>query len=252
MKTSRFFTMIILAMSVSFTAYAQEDAAEDAAAAEESSAPEKVDMKDLEKKYWAPSDQGYTVVQDRTYSKSKKFGVSLLGGPVLMYDFHDGFNFGLAASYHFNERWGVEASFMSYSVDQSETVDQVEDLGGTLDRGKVKMYYGISGRWVPFYSKMSFLGSKIVYFDMSFGLNLGMMQYEQQTISGSESQSGVAFGFDISQTYFITPKFAFRVDYAMKFFNEEVVKFNPASPGADPGSKLSDVSSLNVGLTYYF
>ena len=111
---------------------------------------------------------------------------------------------------------------------------------------------GVSGRWVPFYSKMSFLGQGIVYFDMSFGASLGLIQYEQELISGKEDMNSVAVGFDISQTYYITPSLSIRADYAMKFFNEEIVKYNPASAGPDPGDKLSSYTIFNLGLTYLF
>lgn len=264
MNTARFFTALLLSLSLGMTAYAQD---EDAA---ESSAPEKVDMQDLEKKHWAPSDQGYTVVQDRTYSKDKKIGLTLFGGPILMYDWYEGFSFGASVSYHFNERWGIEGQFLGFSLSETGAVEEVNKLGGAINRGQVNGYVGVTGRWVPFYSKMSFMGQKIVYFDMSFGASLGMVQYEQQQCvldgagaacenfgagvgfrpGGGDKKTAIAAGFDISQTYFITPKLAFRVDYAMKFFNEEVVPFNPASGTNE--DKLSNFTTLNLGLTYLF
>lgn len=250
MITARFFAALLFILSLGVTSYAQDEASAEAAAAE-SSAPEKVDTEDLEKKYWAPSDQGYTVVQDRTYSKAGRFGVTLFAGPVLMYDWFDGFNFGVSASYHFNERWGLEAQFQTFSLDVNDAVVEVDTLGGAINRGKISNYFGVIGRWVPFYSKMSFLGQSIVYFDMSFGASLGMVQYEQEIVSGNEDVTSVAVGFDISQTYYITPSLSIRADYAMKFFNEEIVNYNPAFPGEEK-DKLSSFTTFNLGLTYLF
>lgn len=250
MITARFLTTLLLILSLGVTSYAQdEEAAAPAEAAE--SAPEKVDMQDLEKKYWAPSDQGYTVVQDRTYSKAGRFGVSVFAGPVLMYDWFDGFNFGISGSYHFNDRWGLEVQFQSFSLDVNDAVVKVSTLGGAINRGKITNYLGVSGRWVPFYSKMSFLGQGIVYFDMSFGGSLGLVQYEQEIISGNNDMNSVAVGFDISQTFYITPSLSIRADYAMKFFNEEIVNYNPLFPGKEE-DKLSSFTTFNLGLTYLF
>ena len=38
---------------------------------------DKVDISDLEQKYWAPKDTDFSVVQNRTYTKEKRFTFSL-------------------------------------------------------------------------------------------------------------------------------------------------------------------------------
>lgn len=251
----------ILTLFLMFQANAQDkDKSEDAPAA---TAPKKVDMKNIEDKYWQPSDQSYSVVQSRTYAKEKKIGVSLLGGPVLMDAWSSGFNFEGALSYYFTERWGVELQGSVYSLDDNDATKNIFELSGSPDFGRVTMFYGAVARWVPFYSKMSFMGNKVVYFDMSFGLGAGLISYDQQrqrTTSDSTrievSQTAPAIAFDVSQTYFITPKFAFRVDYKMRFFNEEIIAFNAKPSGEAIGSTLRDeltsISSLDLGVTYYF
>lgn len=230
---------------------------------EESAAqPQKVDVKNIEQKYWQPSDQSYSVVQSRTYAKEKKIGVSLLTGPVLLDSWSSGFNFDAALSYYFTERWGVEIQGSVYSTDDNETVDEIFSLSGAPDFGRVTGFYGLMARWVPFYSKMSFMGTKVVYFDMSFGFGAGLISYEQQ-LEGSapgtravEKATAPSVAFDISQTYFINPKLALRVDYKMRFFNEEILAFNVKPSGEQKGDKLRDefnnATSLNLGVTYYF
>ncbi len=253
MKATMIVTMI-LNLFIGAHAFAQAEP--------KAAAPQKVDTKNIEEKYWQPSDQSYSVVQSRTYAKEKKFGVSLLAGPVLMDQYAQGFNFDAALSYYFTERWGVELQGSVYSLSDNEITKDIVALGGSPDFGRVKSFYGMIARWVPFYSKMSFMGTKVVYFDMSFGLGVGLMNYEQFTENGTsnekigQSTNSPAVQFDISQTYFINPKFAVRVDYKMRFFNEEILAFNDKGSGELKGdvfeTKLSDVSSLNVGVTYYF
>lgn len=248
----------ILTLFLGLQANAQEETKE--------KAPEKVDMKNIEAKYWQPSDQSYTVVQSRTYAKEKKLGVSLLGGIVLADDYATGMNYELGLSYHFTERWGVELQYSGYALDDNDVTENIYALDGAPDFGRVQSFYGIMARWVPFYSKMSFMGTKVVYFDMSLGLGLGMLSYDQYVENGltgpardktvAETVNTPAVAFDISQTYFINPKFAVRVDYKMRFFNQEILAFNTKPTGEQRGEKLrdelSDISSLNLGLTYYF
>jgi outer membrane beta-barrel protein len=264
MKAAFIFSAIFTVF-VGLQANAQDDGGDSSA----EKAPEKVDMKNIEAKYWQPSDQSYSVVQSRTFAKEKKFGVSLLAGTVLADDYATGFNFELALSYHFTERWGVELQYSSYALEDNDITKDIAELGGSPDFGRVESFYGIMGRWVPFYSKMSFMGTKVVYFDMSVGLGLGMLTYDQFTenqdisVDNSNRRKVVvdtintpAIAFDISQTYFINPKFAIRADYKMRFFSEEVLSFNGKSGGPAKGDVLRDdfssISSLNLGVTYYF
>lgn len=244
---------MMLNLFIGAAAFAQEEP--------KAAAPQKVDTKNIEAKYWQPSDESYSVVQSRTYAKAKKFGVSLMTGPVLMDSWSSGFNFDAALSYYFTERWGVELQGSFYSTDDNETVEKIFDLGGAPDYGRVTSFYGVMARWVPFYSKMSFMGTKVVYFDMSFGLGAGLIGYDQ-IVEGSapgtqatETASSPSVAFDISQTYFINPKLAVRVDYKMRFFNEEILSYN-VKDGYQKGEKIRDefnnISSLNFGLTYYF
>src|SRR5690349_4425346 len=44
---------------------------------------DKLDISDLEQKYWAPKDTDFSVVQNRTYTKAGKLGVSLMTGPII-------------------------------------------------------------------------------------------------------------------------------------------------------------------------
>lgn len=259
MKATLIFSTI-LTLFLGLQANAQDDTKEKA------EAPKKVDMKNIEAKYWQPSDQSYSVVQSRTFAKEKKFGASLMAGTILADDYATGFNFDLALSYHFTERWGVEVQYSSYALDDNDVTENIFGLNGSPDFGRVQSFYGVMARWVPFYSKMSFMGTKVVYFDMSLGLGVGMISYDQYIENGlagpardktvAETVNAPSIAFDISQTFFINPKFAIRADYKMRFFNEEILAFNTKVTGEQRGDKLRDefsnISSLNLGITYYF
>jgi outer membrane beta-barrel protein len=264
MKAALIFSAIFTVF-VGLQANAQDDGGDSSA----EKAPKKVDMKNIEAKYWQPSDQSYSVVQSRTFAKEKKFGVSLMAGTILADDYATGLNFDIALSYHFTERWGVEVQYSSYALDDNDVTENIFGLNGSPDFGRVQSFYGVMARWVPFYSKMSFMGTKVVYFDMSIGLGVGMISYDQFVENGgttgpggtrdkevAETVNAPSIAFDISQTFFINPKFAIRADYKMRFFNEEILAFNDKVGDVDRGDKLRDefsnISSLNLGITYYF
>ena len=171
----------------------------------------KVDTKNLEKKYWQPSDESYTVVQSRTFSKKNKVSVSLSTGPLLIDSWSSGLNYDFSLAYHFSERWGLEFQGAYYDLDKNGAIEAIGNKGGTPDHGVAESFMGLYLRWVPFYSKMSFMGIRVIYFDMSFGLGGGVVNYNQilSQPAGSKDDSrfgrpvdnAMSFGFDISQTY---------------------------------------------------
>ena len=110
---------------------------------------------------------------------------------------------------------------------------------------------------------MSWLGKKIVYFDLSFGVSLGMINYQPRqidtgagvTLDLGDAQTAFAYGFEVSQSFYLSKKLLIRADYKQRFFNEEVFQGGGTSQGG-LGDKLEDriqdSISLNLGLTYIF
>lgn len=237
-------------------------------AQEKSNDLKKIDTKNLENKYWQPSDESYSVVQSRTYSKKNRVAISLSAGPLLIDNWSTGLNYDFSLAYYFSERWGLEFQGAYYDLDKNDAIIAVNELKANPDHGVAESFMGLYLRWVPFYSKMSFMGIRVIYFDMSLGLGGGVVNYNQiltrqldGSADGSRAEQPVenvmSFGFDISQTYFVTPYLAFRVDYKMRFFDEEVVAYNTnKNKGVERGDILrnawTDLTTLNLGLTYYF
>src|ERR1700731_3336923 len=78
----------VLAVAIGGNAFAQTKSAPPAAKAEVKPAAgqkpdDKVDISDLENKYWAPKDTDFSVVQNRTYTKAHRFALSALIGPIV-------------------------------------------------------------------------------------------------------------------------------------------------------------------------
>ncbi len=75
--------------------------------APEAKKDEKLDITDLEQKYWAPKDTDFSVVQNRTYTKAGRVALSL-SGPIVNDPFSSGYNPSVKVNYYFSERYGVE------------------------------------------------------------------------------------------------------------------------------------------------
>lgn len=233
--------------------------------------PKKVDVKNLEKKYWAPKDGKFKVVQNRTYTKTKRFHLSVLPSLMLNEEFGEGFGVSAALGYYFTDRWGLEAEYQFVSLDDNDLQNAVIDLEGFANSSRVTGYYGVTGKFMPLYAKMSWLGSRIVYFDLSFGVSAGLINYQPRrvaTIGASpvtadlgDQLSAFAFGFEVSQSFYLSKKLLIRADYKQRFFNEEVFRgtgtdvSNPVSgvpAEVKVEDRIQDSISLNLGLTYIF
>jgi outer membrane beta-barrel protein len=212
---------------------------------------DKLDVTDLEKKYWAAKDTDFSVVQNRLYSKANRLALTLNAGMYVGEQWSEGNTFGADLGYFFSERYGAS---LQYSQTQSKDNQATEELkvrqGGTPNHGKMKDFYGVQFNWVPFYAKMSVLNSSITYFDMSFSPGVGMVNYEQQMEEGGALKTAPAVTLDITQHYFINKYAAVRVDYKNRWFQEEVVSYR--TTGRKSSTDLTRTDFLMLGVTLYY
>ena len=258
-----------LALAVIFTvtghAQAKPKAAKPVAApAPVSAAPaaptkdEKVDVSDLENKYWAHKDTDFSVVQNRTYSKEKRMFATLHYGPLLNDKYSEGNNLGVSANYFWSERFGVQATYLKADLENSEVVSSLQSqfaTGVLPNFGRMTSYKGVGFNWVPFYAKMSFMGKKIIYFDMAITPTLGMTDYDQQVSTGNKSKSALTYGFDVTQYFFFSNHFAIRADLKNQWFSEERLKYYSSTPseiGAKINDQLNHTTIFMMGLTFFY
>ncbi len=217
---------------------------------------EKLDVTDLERKYWAAKDTDFNVVQNRLYSKAGRFALSANYGTSISETWSDGPTFAGSAAYYFTERLGLE---LNYSMTDSKDNADTETLRGQLgfpNHNKMKQFYGASLNFVPFYAKMSVMNYAIIYFDMTFALGGGVQTYQQQRDDGNVDQTAPTVTFDVTQHFFLNRYLALRFDYKNRWFNEDIVIYRTASVPAGGNrtvkTDLHNAQFLMFGLTLYY
>jgi hypothetical protein len=218
---------------------------------------DKVDISDLESKYWAPKDTDFSVVQNRTYSKVHAFFLTPSWGRPINDSWSEGNLYALTGNYFWSERFGVQASYIWANLHEKENVEElVQNYGSGVwpDHGTLKSAWDVGFNIVPFYAKMSFWGKRIIYFDMAFTPHVGMTQYDQRVSTGDVSKSAFTYGIDVTQYFFFTKWFAIRADLKNQWHNEEIVKYY--GTGGTTGTKVQDKNIQDtlflIGASFYW
>lgn len=256
-------TVIGAALIATFStaAFAQKAKPSPAKSAEKpaaAKADDKVDISDLESKYWAPKDTDFSVVQNRTYSKENRFFLTAQYGVPVNDPYSEGTIVGGTANYFFSERYGIQATYLSADYKDNQSTKDLTGFGSGIqpDHGRISGYYGVGFNWVPFYAKMSFLGKKIIYFDMAITPTIGMTSYDQAIESGDKSKSAFTYGLDITQFFFFTNHLAIRADIRNQWHNQEIAKFRGNGVTSVTGQKVNTKNSHDTmflfGLTFFY
>ncbi len=243
-------SLVSTSIGIADSAQAQASASDKKAPAVQPGGGDKVDVTDLEQKYWAAKDTDFSVVQNRMFSKANRFAVSALYGNLLNDSWSDGPSMSGSLTYYFSERWGLEAQLMNVNTRNNKALENLQAQSGTANHGKVKGYQGLSLNWVPFYAKMSVLNSNIIYFDMAFSPGFGVTTYDQQTESGNRAKTAPTVSLDLTQTFFLNKHFALRLDYRNRWYQEEIIRYR--SPFSSVSNDTTNSSFLMFGATLFW
>jgi outer membrane beta-barrel protein len=223
---------------------------------------DKLDLKNLEDKYWSAKDTDFTVVQNRTYTKAKRVFASLSYGPMLDDPYSVGRMTDISLGYYFSERWGLEVAYEQGSLkDNDSTKAFIGQNKFAPNYNRFKNYKSVNLLFVPFYAKMSFLDKKILYFDIQFAVGVGQMAYQIQTTTGNTtatlvdaSQNKTAFGynFDVTQQLFFSQHAALRLDVKNKWSKQDEMRYFPAGGDPNLGSGMHQDTTILLGLNVFF
>jgi outer membrane beta-barrel protein len=222
---------------------------------------DKLDIKKLEQKYWSAKDDDFAVVQNRRYTKANRFFLSANYGVPFNDPFSSGNMYGLTLGYFFNERWGLDLDYKTASLHDNDATSQFINQYGTYpDHNIFKSSQILSLTLVPFYAKMSFMDTSIIYFDMGFSVGAGTLNYSIQKVEGNEDAGSAVAKLSVFQQIFFSEHFALRADLSNTWSNQKRLKYYLPNSGGnhnytsdrDLGTKMTNDTSLLLGITYWF
>jgi hypothetical protein len=217
---------------------------------------DKLNVDNLEKKYWSSKDDSFTVVQNRTFSKVDRFFLSMQTGKLINDGFSEATPNALSFGYFWSERWGVEVDQQRFSSkDNAVTNGFNQNFGVYPNFNRTKSTSSLGLVFVPIYAKVSLFEQKILYLDLSFGVNLGTTNYIMETDKGDIAKSASQFGLDITQHWFVSKDFAFRFDIRNKWSSQEQMKYQISSTASEDSRALGKSQFLDTtwqfGITYF-
>ena len=220
------------------------------------SGSDKLDVKALENKYWSAKDDDFSVVQNRAFSKAKRFYGTFHIGQAINDPYYTGSYMGLSGGYFFNETWGLEGNYMTTNFSNSRSFKDIVSLGGGPKVNEAKGKAVLNALWFPIYAKMSLFDKKIIHFDMGLSLGVGNYAYERKYYVGTfpagveKSENGSAFGYSvgITQQFYFNRLMAIKVDFVNSVSSQKQINYKTR---ADEGTKSVNDTSLNIGLTVF-
>ncbi len=215
-------------------------------------ASDKIDLSSAEQKYWSTKDDQFTVIQNRSYTKSERFyGQIDFGIP-----FNDPYSTGsiqsLQFGYYFSERLGIDLSLAKARYTDNEAVKQfIQRYGIYPDNNKHLGSEIVSLNYIPFYAKMSFLDRSIIYFDMGISLGIGINHYAIQKEEGSEEKQSLAQQISIHQQIFINEFCSFKLEVINRWSNQDKLKYKLNVTDRDQGHKNVNDTFILFGVTLW-
>ncbi len=224
-------------------------AAEKAASEPKKSAEnsDKVNVDAIKEKYWAKGDEiEMGVVQNRTYTKARKFELGIFGGIISSDPFLDIKSGGASFGYHFNEYFGASIIGWKSFVSPSSALRTFETTrGATTNTNEPRAFYGAEGSASLIYGKLSFIGSAILHYDLHLLAGAGVTNTE----SGNYATGIIGIG----QQLYIANAFSVRIDYRAMPYKESIrEKVITNKLGTEVGTRMNWSNSVTFGLTYLF
>ncbi|MGK5084937.1 outer membrane beta-barrel domain-containing protein [Bdellovibrionota bacterium FG-1] len=214
---------------------------------------ERVNVEDIKQKYWARGDENELgVVQNRIYSKDKKFEFGIFGGFVTTDPFLNVNNIGASLGFHFNEYFGLNVVGFKDLVRPSSALDYLRNpypvgLGTDNSTNEPRWYLGSELQASIIYGKLSVIGKAIIHYDLHFLAGAGLTQTE----SGRNFTPEIGIG----QQFFLTRVISLRADYRLMRYNEAILQKagSPSSPNGTPlGDRTNWTNSITIGLDFLF
>ncbi len=118
------------------------------------------------------SDHKVLIIQDRKYTKAKKFDIGLHGGLHSASPFYTSISYGGTLGYHFNEYFAAEGFYNTSSNSKTADAKQIDQFlaesgfSSTKEYQRPLSFAGFGLMWSPIYGKFAFFRKSIIHFDI--------------------------------------------------------------------------------------
>jgi outer membrane beta-barrel protein len=220
---------------------------------------EQVNVDAIKEKYWARGEEAELgVVQNRLYSKERKFEFGTYGGFLSTDPFLTVTSVGGSFGFHFTEYVSLHVfgwkSFVGKSTAFDGFQEATERAGGAPavpNTNYPTYYYGIEPSWSLLYGKLSVVGKAIIYYDFHLLGGLG--------ITGTEFKPLFTPHIGVGQQIFLSKLASLRVDYRIMHYTEQLIKKRDPreAPIANEGLPIDGERSnwthaITVGVSFLF
>ncbi len=230
-----------------------EESGGDDAPAEEADLEEELEeeadpLEELEpgdKLYWSSVRNVYTL-QQRRFTKNRRFGVTLYGGLIPNNIFEQYIPVGLRLNYFILENIGVELAGSYAFKDKTRLEPLIREQGG-VGAGQVLIgdtqvsHTNFGVVWSPFYGKSAFYDNSLVHFDLFLFAGAGVVVAETTPNFNADPEQEIkpegALGAGLA--FFFGNHFAGRVDFRQFVFQK--ITGGVANP-----------SEVSLGVSYFF
>ena len=203
---------------------------------------EQVDVEGIKKKYWASGDENQLgVVQNRMYSKARKFSLGIGGGFMFNDPFLTVKAYGGTLGYHINEFFGVSLVGYKFSSSPSAALTTLRAGGKEANTNPPNWYTGAEGTASLLYGKLSLVGASIIYFDLHFSAGAGLMD--------TESGRAMAGTAGMGQRFYISRVTSLRIDYRMIGYKETIIEKEITTK---KGQAVGDRTNLSHSIFFGF
>lgn len=220
-------------------------AADKAVAKPAEDAAERVNVDAIKEKYWAGGEEAEMgVVQNRLYSKERKWNLGLYTGVFSTDPFLSVYSLGASLGYNFTEYLSLHAIGIKHSASPSSALTAFEaEKSATTNYNKPLNYLGLEGLASILYGKLSVLGKAIIYYDMHLSLGLGRTKTE----NGAYFTPSVGIG----QQVYISKLMSVRVDYRFMPYKENITERKiPHLFGRVLGERTNYSHAVTLGLSF--
>jgi outer membrane beta-barrel protein len=235
-----------VAMTLAWSTYAKQNPSSNH---ETGIQDEIIEVEKLKQKYWASGDESEIgVVQNRLYSKARRFHLGVSGGVIINDPFLSTKSYGVSTGYHFSEFIGFNLMGWRTPTGKSSALDAFEApprTGAQANTNPPKSYLGAELTFSPIYGKLSVLGKSILYYDFHILVGAGVTKTE----TGNYSTGHLGLG----QRFYLNKHFNIRVDYRSMVYKETIKeKVIAAKLGEPVGQRTAWNHSISFGLEWMF